>query len=149
MMRLAVVPPLAALLAACGPNDPAADSIGGDTAAVTSGDGRADERPRTDLTGTAWRGSGIELGFIADGGWWTDGCYGGHITPPFRVVDGAFDWPARFNVGAGAPEQREIRAVGTVAGDTLTLSILELSGEVFWGPWVLTPVDEATWDMCD
>jgi hypothetical protein len=65
------------------------------------------------------------------------------------VTDGAFDWPARFNVGAGAPEPRDVRAVGTVTRDRLILSIVELDGETFWGPWTLFPADEVNLEFCD
>ncbi len=82
-------------------------------------------------------------------GFWSDGCYGGHITGPFIVTDGAFDWPARFNVGAGAPEPRDVRAVGTVSGDRLTLSMVELTGDTFGGPRTLFPADEVNLEFCD
>ncbi len=135
-----------AVLAACGErtSDPAHPS-----ASDSGPDATADTGPVTDLTGTLWSGSGQDLGLYAYGGFWSDGCYGGHITGPFTVTDGAFDWPAQFNVGAGAPEPRDVRAVGTVSGDRLTLSIVELTGETFWGPWTLFPADEVNLEFCD
>ncbi len=155
------------LLAGCGSNtsdtaDTTTDS-GTDTAADTSvpagsdvgedfaTDSGVDSGPITDLTGTAWSGSGIQL-VLSSGiteGMWSDGCYGGYLTGPFTVTDGAFDWPARFHGGAGSPEARDVRAVGTVTHDTLTLSIVELTGDTFWGPWTLTLTDNVEIGWCD
>ncbi len=95
-----------------------------------------------EVTGS-WSGDGQDLSFDAPGGaGWSDGCYGGAIEPPWEAVDGAFDWPATFFVGAGSPEQRPIRAVGCVAGDWLDLSIVEEDGTLFWGPWRMERQDE-------
>jgi hypothetical protein len=89
----------------------------------------------------------VEGGFSGDGqflllrtdyGAWSDGCYGGRIDPPHEAVDGAFDWPAEFYVGAGSPVPRPIRAVGCAASDHLELAIVEEDGTVFWGPWTMT-----------
>lgn len=138
-----------AVLAACGERTSDAAPPSASDSGVDTGDERADTGPVTDLTGTLWSGSGQDLGLYAYGGFWSDGCYGGHVSGPFIVTDGAFDWPAQFNVGAGAPEPRDVRAVGTVSNDRLTLSIVELTGETFWGPWTLFPVDEVNLEFCD
>ncbi len=122
-----------------------------DTGEDFATDSGVDTGPVTDLTGSAWAGSGIQLTLSsgATEGMWSDGCLGGYITGPFAVTAGAFDWPARFHGGAGAPEPRDMRAVGTVTRGMLTLSIVELSGETFWGPWTLTPTDNVEIGWCE
>ena len=143
-----------AVLAACGesaadPLLPSASDSGTDTTADTGEDVVSDTDTITDLTGTMWSGGGIQLELVAAEGFWSDGCYGGYLTGPFTVTDGAVAWPARFAGGAGAPEPRDVRADGNVTRDRLTLSIVELTGETFWGPWTLFPADEVSLEFCD
>jgi hypothetical protein len=90
------------------------------------------------IEGTSWEGSGIALSFFEPGrGAWSDGCYGGVIEDDLTLDGTTFDWSARFFAGAGAPEQRDIRAVGCVTDTEMELSIVEMDGTVFWGPWRL------------
>ncbi len=129
--------------------DSASDALLGDSGGDFAPDTVGDTGPITDLRGTAWSGGGVLLTFVYEEGVFNDGCYGGYITGPFTVTDGAFDWPARFNVGAGGPEPRDVRAVGTVTRERLILSIVEVTGEPFWGPWTLFPSEHVDVDMCD
>ncbi|MDP2305871.1 MAG: hypothetical protein Q8P18_07565 [Pseudomonadota bacterium] len=82
-------------------------------------------------------------------GAWSDGCYGGYIEDDLTLDGTAFDWSARFMVGAGSPEQREIRAVGCVSDAAMELSIVEQDGTVFWGPWRLLRSEDVSVGSCD
>ncbi len=128
-----------------------ADSAG-DTDSDTDTD--ADTDSGFGVTGAVaeggWSGDGIYLLLSAEWGGWSDTCYGGHLYAPYEATDGAFDWAADFIVSSGGPDQRDMRAIGLVTDDTMDISIVELSGEPYWGPWHLVR-DPAVVDIwaCD
>jgi hypothetical protein len=89
-----------------------------------------------DVPDGGWSGEGESVTLdAATTGVYSDGCYGGFVEPPFLAADGAFDWAARIYPSGGGPEPRDMRAVGCVTAQWMDLSIVELDGAAFWGPW--------------
>lgn len=127
-MRARPIPLVFALLAACDPEpvDPCSPD------ATFTGT----------LAGSNWEGEEVSLGFTAEGrGTWTDGCYGGHIDDDLAVDGTAFDWAAE--IYPSGFEGRPVRAVGCVSDRVMELSIVEVDGTPFQGPWRLARTSAA------
>jgi hypothetical protein len=106
------------------------------------------------FTGTlgpsGWTSTEADFVVDVDSATFVKDCYGGSVDDPITVDAGAFDEAARFYAAAGSPDDRPVRAVGCVSTNWMDLSIVEVTGETFWGPWHLTRTDEELdLAMCD